>query len=79
MPTATAADEDEFVAFYDDISAGIPSDDYFCYVAECVWNIQEEPDANPVEGFRRPRPRTTPAMKDLLYNAMHDKDGGLKA
>merc|ERR1712147_201476 len=35
-------DEDEFVAFYNDISAGIPSDDYFIYVAECVWGIVED-------------------------------------
>jgi len=60
-------DEDEFVAFYNDISAGIPSDDYFCYVAECVWGIHECPDANPVEGFRRPRPRVTPAAKVSMY------------
>jgi len=35
-------DEDEFVAFYNDISAGIPSDDYFVYTAECVWGIIED-------------------------------------
>merc|ERR1719183_1206414 len=35
-------DEDEFVAFYNDISAGIPSDDYFVYTAECVWGIVED-------------------------------------
>lgn len=38
-------DEDEFVAFYNDISAGIPSDDYFVYVAECVWGIVEDAEA----------------------------------
>jgi len=59
-------DEDEFVAFYDDISAGIPSNDYFCYVAECVWDIQECPDANPIETYRRERPRTTPSAKVAL-------------
>jgi len=59
-------DEDEFVAFYNDISAGIPSNDYFVYVAECVWDIQEVPDANPIETYRRPRPRTTPAAKVAL-------------
>jgi len=35
-------DEEEFVEFYNDISAGIPSDDYFVYVIECVWHIQED-------------------------------------
>jgi len=35
-------DSDEFVAFYNDISAGIPSDDYFVYTAECVWDIVED-------------------------------------
>merc|ERR1712216_520281 len=35
-------DEDEFVAFYNDISAGIPSDDYFVYTCECVWHIIED-------------------------------------
>jgi len=35
-------DEDEFVAFYNDISAGIPSDDYFVYTAECVWGLIED-------------------------------------
>merc|ERR1712166_468815 len=35
-------DEDEFIEFYNDISAGIPSDDYFVYVMECVWGIQED-------------------------------------
>jgi len=62
-------DEDEFLGFYGDISAGIPSDDYFCYVCECVWNIEEVPDANPIDGFKRERPRRTPAMKDALYEA----------
>jgi len=38
-------DEDEFVAFYNDISAGIPSDDYFVYTAECVWGIIEDAEA----------------------------------
>merc|ERR1712216_360770 len=38
-------DEDEFVAFYNDISAGIPSDDYFIYVAECVGGIVEDAEA----------------------------------
>lgn len=47
-------------------SAGIPSDEYFCYVAECVWNIHENPDANPVETFKRDMPRTTPATKNAL-------------
>ena len=60
-------DEDEFLAFYADISAGIPSDDYFCYVAECVWNIHENPDADPVEGYQRDMPRTTPATKSALH------------
>jgi Ca2+-binding EF-hand superfamily protein len=35
-------DIDEFTEFYNDISAGIPSDDYFVYVIECVWGIQED-------------------------------------
>jgi len=38
-------DEDEFVEFYNDISAGIPSDDYFVYTIECVWGIQEDAEA----------------------------------
>ena len=35
-------DVDEFCMFYNDISAGIPSDDYFVYTAECVWGIVED-------------------------------------
>ena len=60
-------DEDEFLAFYSDISAGIPSDDYFVYVAECVWNIVETEDADELETFKRDMPRTTPATKDALF------------
>jgi len=60
-------DEDEFQMFYSDISAGIPSDDYFCYVAECVWNVHETGDVDPLETFKREMPRTTPATKDALH------------
>jgi len=38
-------DADEFTAFYNDISAGIPSDDYFVYTCECVWGIVEDAQA----------------------------------
>jgi len=38
-------DVDEFIMFYNDISAGIPSDDYFVYTAECVWGIVEDAEA----------------------------------
>ena len=59
-------------------SAGIPSDDYFCYVAECVWNIQEVEDGNPVETFQREMPRTTPATKDALYAETKRLDAQMK-
>jgi len=65
-------DEDEFVQFYNDISAGIPSDDYFCYVAECVWDVEENPNASLINGFRQERPRLMPAARHAMA-AAHDR------
>ena len=66
-------------AYVPPCSAGIPSDEYFCYVCECVWNIQENPDADPCEAFRRDMPRTTVATKKALFEETKRLDAHMKA